>query len=161
MNTKIKIVTVCTAALVYCAPGAAFAESPAPAASPKSSKAKTTATEKAPAAETTTTKVKALPFHGTIGTVEQAAKTFTVAGKEKSRTFKITDATVMTKAGASATMVDLVPNEEVRGSYVKAADGSLEAKTVKVGPMTDAEKAEKKPSKKKAKQEDASASPSS
>ena len=162
MNTKIKIVTACTAALVYCAPGAAFADSPAPAASPKSSsKAKTAAAEKAPAAETTTTKVKALPFHGTIGTVEQAAKTFTIAGKEKSRIFKVTDTTVITKGGAPATMTDLVANEEVRGNYVKAADGSLEARTVKVGPMTDAEKAEKKPSKKKAKQEDASASPSS
>ena len=89
--------------------------------------------------------------------MEQTTKTFTIAGKEKSRIFKVTDATVITKGGAPATMADLVANEEVRGNYVKAADGSMEARTVKVGPMTDAEKAEKKPSKKK-KTEDASAS---
>jgi hypothetical protein len=160
MNTRIKIITACTAALVYCAPVAAFAASPTPAASPKSSpRAKATEAEKAPAAETATTKVKALPFHGTIASVEQTARTFTIAGKEKSRIFKVTEATVITKAGAPATMADLVANEEVRGNYVKTADGSMEARTVKVGPLTDAEKAEKKPSKKKKKTEEASASP--
>jgi hypothetical protein len=68
----------------------------------------------------------------------------------------VTNTTVITKAGAPASFADLAANEEVRGNYVKAADGSMEARTVKVGPMTDAEKAEKKPSKKK-KAEDASA----
>ena len=165
MKNKFKIITACTAALVYCAPVAAFAASPSPAASPKSSPAAKTTTS--PSAKTspspadkTTAKVRAIPFHGTISTVEQAAKTFTIAGKEKSRIFKVTDTTVITKAGAPATVNDIGPNEEVRGSYVKAADGSLEAKTVKLGPMTDAEKAEKKPSKTKSKKEDASTSPS-
>jgi hypothetical protein len=157
MNIKLKILSACTAALAYGVPLAAFAASPTPAASPKSSsKAKTTAADKAAAADTTTTKVRAIPFHGTIGSVEQTAKTFTIAGKEKSRVFKVTEATVITKAGAPATFADLVANEDVRGNYVKAADGTMEAKTVKVGPMTDAEKAEKKPSKKK-KADDASA----
>ena len=167
MNNKLKLIAACTATLVYCAPIAVFAASPTPAASPKSSPAaKTTKTpaDKATATETTTTaKVRALPFHGTISTVEHTAKTFTIAGKEKSRIFKITDTTVITKGGAPATMTDIVANEEVRGSYVKAADGSLEARSVKVGPKTDAEKAEAKPSKKKSKKdEDAttSASPS-
>jgi hypothetical protein len=161
MNTKLKILSACTAALVYGVPLAAVAASPTPAASPKSSsKSKTTASEKAAAAETTTTKVRAVPFRGTIGTVEQTAKTFTIAGKEKSRVFKVTDATVITKAGAPATFADLAANEEVRGNYVKAADGTMEARTVKVGPMTDAEKAEKKPSKrKKADEASASAAP--
>ena len=161
MNTKLKILSACTAALVYGVPLAAFAASPTPAASPKNSaKVKTTAADQAPAAETAVTKVRALPFHGTIATVEQPAKTFTIAGKEKSRVFKVTDATVITKGGASATFADLAANEEVRGNYVKAADGTLEARTVKVGPMTDAEKAEKKPSKKKKAADDASASSS-
>ena len=167
MNTKFKIITACTAALVYCAPVTAFAASPTPAPSPKSAAkptpaAKTTPADKTTAVEkTTTTKTRTLPFHGTVSTVEHTAKTFTIAGKEKSRIFKVTDATVITKGGAPATMTDIVVNEQVRGSYVKAADGSLEARTVKVGPMTDAEKAEK-PTKKKTKKEDAatSASPS-
>jgi hypothetical protein len=162
MNTKNKIVTACTAALVYCAPLAAFAASPTPVASPKSSpKAKTTAAEKAPAAETTATKVRALPFHGTIASVEQTTKTFTIAGKEKSRIFKVTEATVITKGGAPATFADLVANEEVRGNYVKAADGSMEARTLKVGPMTEAEKAEKKPSKKKKAEHDSASAAAS
>jgi hypothetical protein len=94
-----------------------------------------------------------------IATVDQTAKSFTIAGKEKARVFKVTDKTVLTKAGAAATMKDVVANEEVRGSYWKAADGSLQATTVKLGPMTDAEKAAgSKSSKKKAKSE-ASASP--
>ena len=83
-----------------------------------------------------------LPFHGKISAVDQKAKTFTIAGKEKSRVFKITDKTVLTKASAPATMKDVVANEEVRGSYWKMADGTLEAKTVKLGPKTDAEKAQ-------------------
>lgn len=89
-----------------------------------------------------------------ISAVDQTAKTFTIAGKEKARVFKVTDQTVLTKAGAVATMKDVVANEEVRGSYSKAADGSLEAKIGKLGPMTDAEKAAgSKSSKKKAKAE--------
>ncbi len=76
-----------------------------------------------------------------ISAVDARAKTFTISGKEASRTFKITDKSVLTKAGAPATMKDVTANEEVRGSYWKNGDGSLEAKTVKLGPLTDAEKA--------------------
>ena len=97
-----------------------------------------------------------------ISAVDQKAKTFTIAGKEKSRVFKITDKTVVTKAGAPATMKDVVANEEVRGSYWKMSDGTLEAKSVKVGPKTDAEKAtdEKRKQKKAEKAAEASPSPS-
>lgn len=101
-----------------------------------------------------------------ISAVDQKAKTFTIAGKEKSRVFKITDKTVMTKAGAPATMKDVVANEEVRGSYWKMSDGTMEAKTVKLGPKTDAEKAAdekrktKKAEKKEAAASETSASPS-
>jgi hypothetical protein len=96
-----------------------------------------------------------------ISAADQKAKTFTIAGKEKSRVFKITDKTVLTKAGVAATMKDVEANEEVRGSYWKAADGSLEAKTVKLGPMTEAEKAAtEKHSKKKAPKSEATASSS-
>ena len=96
-----------------------------------------------------------------ISAVDNRAKTFTIAGKEHSRTFRITDKTTMTKAGAPATMKDVVANEEVRGSYWKVMDGTLEAKTVKLGPKTDAEKAadEKRKMRKKEK-ESAEPSPS-
>ena len=71
------------------------------------------------------------------------AKSFTIAGLLTSRTFKIGDKAVLTKTGASAKMSDVVVGEEVAGSYWKQADGSLEAKTVKLGPPTAAEQAKK------------------
>jgi hypothetical protein len=95
-----------------------------------------------------------------ISAVDQKAKTFTIAGKEKSRVFKITDKTVVTKAGAPATMKDVVANEEVRGSYWKMTDGTLEAKSVKLGPKTDAEKAADEKRKEKKADAKAEASPS-
>ena len=134
MKNKLQLIPACIAALALCAPALAAAASTKAASS---------------AAKNTTE--RAVPFHGTISAVDEKAKTFTIAGKEKSRVFKITDKTVLTKAGVAATMKDVVANEEVRGSYWKAADGSLEAKTAKLGPMTEAEKAAaEKHSKKKA-----------
>lgn len=88
-----------------------------------------------------------------ISSVDQGAKTFTIAGKEKSRVFKVTDKTTVTKDGNSATMSDIAEKEEARGSYWKNEDGSLEAKSVMLGA-----KAEK--SKKKSKKEKESPSPS-
>jgi DNA uptake protein ComE-like DNA-binding protein len=97
---------------------------------------------------------RAVPFHGRISAVDQTARTFTLAGKEKARVFKVTDKTLLSRAGASAAMKDIQANDEVRGTYVKATDGSLDARVVKLGPMTDAEKAASpKSSKKKAKPE--------
>ena len=152
MKTKLNLITVCLAALACCAPGAAFAapkDSPSPSPSPHAS----------PAEKTTT--ARAVPFHGTISAVDQTAKTFTIAGKEKSRVFKVTDKTVVTKNGTAATMTDIVANEQVSGSYLKAADGSLEAKTVKLGPKTDAEKsADGKTKTRKKDKEKESAAPS-
>ena len=85
-------------------------------------------------------KQRAVPYRGKIASVDSSAKTFTIIGKEKSRTFKITDRTTLTKADQPATIKDVVVDEEVRGSYWILADGSLEAKTIKLGPPTDAEK---------------------
>ena len=63
------------------------------------------------------------------------AKTFTITGKKESRVFKVTDKTSISKSGKAATMKDITENEEASGSYWKNADGTLEAKTVKLGPM--------------------------
>jgi hypothetical protein len=104
-----------------------------PAASPKAAAS--------PAAKSAT---RPLPFLGKISAVDQNAKTFTVAGKRASRVFKVTENTTITKAGAPATMADIVQNEEARGSYLKNADGTLEAKTVKIGPRTEGEKKARK-----------------
>ena len=136
MKNRLQFIPACIAALALCAPVAASAArqtSPAPSAA-------------SPASKTTASTVvvktaRAIPFRGKISAVDQKAKTFTIAEREKSRVFKITNRTILTKAGVAAMMKDIVLNEEVRGSYWKATDGSLEAKTVKLGPMTEAEKA--------------------
>jgi hypothetical protein len=88
-------------------------------------------------------KMRATPFKGMIASVDDKAKTFTIAGKDSSRVLKITEKTIITKAGQPATMKEVVANEEVRGAYYKMPDGSMEAKMVKLGPLTEAEKAER------------------
>lgn len=119
------------------------------------------ATEETEPAGTSSGKMRAIPFHGIIASFDDKARTFTIAGKENARSFKITETTVITKGGQPATMKDIVANEEVRGSYYKMGDGSLEAKTVKLGSLTEAEKAEKETRKEKREARKAEASPSS
>ena len=104
-------------------------------------------------------KMRATPFKGIIAAVDDKAKTFTIAGKENSHVLKITDKTIITKGGQPATMKDLVANEEVRGSCYKMSDGSMEAKMVKLGPLTEAEKAEKEARRAKREEKKASISP--
>jgi len=53
--------------------------------------------------------------------------------KKESRVFKVTDKTSISKSGKTATMKDITENEEASGSYWKNPDGTLEAKTVKLG----------------------------
>lgn len=120
------------------APGAPSKTSPSPTVSPRPAttmKASPTASPGASAAA----KLHPITFHGMIVSTDEKAKTFTIAGKEKSRSLKITDKTVVTKAGRPATVRDIVANEEVRGIYYKEPDGSMEARTVSLGPLTDAE----------------------
>jgi hypothetical protein len=91
--------------------------------------------------------------------VDDKAKTFTIAGKQTSHSLKITDKTIITKGGQPATMKDVVANEEVRGSYYKMPDGSMEAKIVKLGPLTEAEKADKEARRVKREEKKAATSP--
>ena len=56
-------------------------------------------------------------------------------------------------------MTDVAENLEVRGSYLKREDGSLEAKTVKLGAKTESEMSKPKKKKEKAESE-STASPS-
>lgn len=82
-----------------------------------------------------TAAARALPFHGMITEIDQTGKSFTIAGKQKSRMFRISERTVITKSGKTATLGDITENHEVSGSYWKNADGTLEAKTVKLDPV--------------------------
>jgi hypothetical protein len=92
-------------------------------------------TAETPAASPAKQSTRPVPFHGMISAVDQNAKTFTITGKNESRVFKVTDKTSISKSGKGATMKDITGNEEASGSYWKNADGTLEAKTVKLGPM--------------------------
>ncbi len=88
---------------------------------PSSAPAKDKKTESATpeASATPATKAKAMPYRGTVASVDAIAKTFTV-GK---RTIKVTDQTKITKHGAAATMADITVGEKVGGSYWKNDDG--------------------------------------
>ena len=146
MKLKLPYVAVaCLAAAALCAPVSASAKSkkkaaPGASPSPSATASASPAAEASPSAEK---EARAIPYHGTISAVDAGAKTFTITGKVKSRVFKITDKSVLTKAGAPATMQDVTVGELVRGSYLKQADGSMETKSVKLGPLTPAEQAAK------------------
>lgn len=152
MKYKSSLITsLCVAAVAFCGTAKAAdkkAASPAP---------KAAATETA-AAEAPAKKPRAIPFYGNLTAMDKSAKSFTI-GKTKSRTIMVVDTTKVTKAGSPATFDDLTDNEYVTGSYMKKEDGTLEAKSLKIGGKTDAEKAaaaaakEKKAAKKAATEE--------
>src|SRR5438309_3880396 len=141
-HSNFGIIAAFCATVVICFPfpteAAGKKTSPSPEASSSADADASPATAAAPGG-----KMRATPFKGMIAAVDDKAKTFTIAGKESSHSLKITDKTIITKGGQPATMKDVVSNEEVRGSYYKMPDGSMEAKIVKLGPLTEAEKAEK------------------
>ena len=76
-----------------------------------------------------------VPYHGIISAVDKNAKTFTIEGRRDSRVLKIIEGTPITKGGETATIDDLNKDDEVSGSYLKDADGTLLARTVKIGPV--------------------------
>jgi hypothetical protein len=134
------ISAACIAALALCTPLTASAQfkktTPSPTASPAASPP-----AKAP---------RSIPFRGKISAVDQTEKTFSIAGKEKTRTFKIVEGSVITKDGKPGTMADLAENDDVTGSYWKREDGSLEVRSVKAGAKTESETSKPKKQKEKA-----------
>jgi hypothetical protein len=117
---------------------AALASSPAATASPLASASPVA--KPSPPLSPGTRMVRVFAFHGMIAGFDPRTKTFTIAGKDHTRVFKLSDDSVITKAGAPATIKDVVAKQEVRGSYWKEVDGTLMAKMVKVGPLTQQEK---------------------
>lgn len=158
MKYKLSLITAtCVAALAFGGSlNAADAKKPTPTPSPAPSGTPTpknvtaTSAEKAP---------RPIPFRGTASAVDQSTKSFTIAGKTTSRVFMVTDKTTVTKDGSPATLADLADNDAVTGSYWKQDDGTLEAKSLKIGGKTEAEKAASGSKSKKA-SDDATASPS-
>jgi hypothetical protein len=137
MRNKINLAAIlCFTNLALCMPISAQTM-PRKPSSPAVSPSATAASAAAPVKQG----ARPIPFHGMITAVDQNAKTFTIAGKAKSRVFKVTNKTAITKSGTAASMQDITENEEASGSYRKTADGTLEAKTVKIGPKSAGEKA--------------------
>lgn len=136
------ITAVSVAAFALCGPATVSAEpqetSPAPA------------TSGSPAASPAVAGPKAIPFKGKVSAIDQSAKTFTVAGKKKTRVFMVTDQTIVMKNGSVATIADLAENERVAGSFWKRDDGTLEAKKVRIGGKKGMGKAGKKARRKSA-----------
>lgn len=95
----------------------------------------------APVAESAKNAERAIPFHGTITSVDKSGQSFTVESKSgASRTLNVTERTALSEHGNSVGFHAVSKGEMVRGSYWKLPNGSLEAKTVKVGELTPAEK---------------------
>ena len=74
-----------------------------------------------------------VPYHGIISAVDKDAKTFTIEGRREPHVLKIIDGTPITKDGEPATIDDINTDDEVSGSYLKDSDGTLLARTVKIG----------------------------
>jgi hypothetical protein len=128
MKKKIYLSTsVCVVSLAFCLP--LTAQMPSTQSSPATSPHATASPASSPSKQA----VRPTPFHGMVLAVDQNAKTFTIASKKTSRVFKVTDKSTITKGRNAATMKDIVQSEEVSGSAWKNPDGSLEAKTVKIG----------------------------
>jgi hypothetical protein len=143
------------AVVAVCLPARSDAKAKGSPAPDAESSAASTAETSATAAG----KTRATAFKGMISSVDGKAKTFTIAGKDTSRVLKITEKTIITKAGQPATMKEVVANEEVRGSYYKMPDGSMEAKVVKLGPLTEEEKAKREAQRAKRQEKKAAISP--
>jgi len=141
MTNKLSIIV--GAGIALCVTSSVLAQekkaaSPSPGASASSATAATSPA--ADAASSPAKKQKALPFHGIISAVDQTAKTFSIAGKEKTRVFRITDRSVITikntgkphfhRPDKTGTMTDVAIGQKVSGSFWKNADDSLEVKSV-------------------------------
>lgn len=80
------------------------------------------------------------PFRGKLKVFDKDAMTFTVAGKDKDRVFRITSQTRFFKDGKPATLSDAIIDGEVAGTVRKGVDGKEEAISVRFGAAPKAEK---------------------
>ena len=81
-------------------------------------------------------KPKQFPFRGNVNAVDKTAKTVTLEGKEKGRTFQITSGTKITKDGKPAVLEDVTVGESVGGLAKESAAGKWEAVTLNIGAKT-------------------------
>ena len=136
MKTKLPFLSfLLVAAVALAVPGSVNAKekkSPSPSATAAASPADSAAMKKP----------RSIPYHGKVASVDSAAKTFMVGARK----FALTDNTKITKDGAEATMSDVTAGEQVSGSYWKKDDGTLEARSVKLGEKKTESSSQKKES---------------
>ena len=89
-------------------------------------------------------RAKQLPFRGKVSAVDKTAKTITLAGKEKGRTFQITSGTKITKDGKPAVLDDVTAGESVGGRAKENAAGKWEILTLNIGKPEKAPQGQKK-----------------
>jgi hypothetical protein len=154
-NKSSVVLGACLAILMLSPSSVVPAESTATPSPSASAAASTSPAEKSATKKTN----RPVPFRGKVASVDSTANTFSIAGKGATRVIKVTDQTKITKQGAEATMKDIVVDEEVRGSSWKKEDGSLEARTVKIGPLSADEEARRAARKQKKSEADAAGSP--
>ncbi len=89
--------------------------------------------------QTTTTKVKKIPFHGTLQSVDASAGTVTLASKKEpaGRVFHVqSDTKIIDGAGNPTTLASAVVGEAVSGSYSKDASGNMNLNSLRLGAKT-------------------------
>ena len=77
--------------------------------------------------------LRAIPFHGNVTSVDPVAKTFTLNGKEKERTFKVVEQTEILVDNKPVHFNAITVGAEVRGNALRRED-LWEVKKVSVGP---------------------------
>ena len=77
-------------------------------------------------------KQKQMPFRGKVSAVDKTAKTITLEGKEKGRTYRITSTSKITKGGKPAVLDDVVVGQSV-GGLAKETAGKWEVATLNIG----------------------------
>lgn len=74
------------------------------------------------------------PFRGTVGSVDPAAMTLVLEGRQSRRVVQLTPRTRIEKDGAPATVEAVKTGDAVGGTLRKTAEGKEEALLVRVGP---------------------------
>ena len=81
---------------------------------------------------------RALPFVGTVSSVNAGGHTFTLNGKAKERVFKVTDKTEILMDGKTVPLTAMTVGAKVQGSAIKH-ETDWEAKKVTIGAKEAAE----------------------
>ena len=88
--------------------------------------------EKDKAAEKSGDMAKALPFVGTVSSVDASGRSFALNGKAKERLFRVTDKTEILLDGKPVALSALTVGAKVQGSAIKH-ETDWEAKKVTIG----------------------------